>query len=80
MPAPKTTIASKRSDGFSCGGWYQDSSDPINGVATNGLDSVTRRRREDMTSWRTHRSRFGENGKRAKTAAALRSSTTHVSG
>jgi hypothetical protein len=49
-------------------------------VATNGLEIVTRRRREDRTSRRTHRRRFGEKGKRAKTVAALRSSTTHVSG
>jgi len=79
-PPPKTTMASKRSDGVNCGGWYQDSSDPISGVAINGLDSVTRRKREDMRSLRTHCRRVGENGKRAKTVAIPRSSTTHVSG
>jgi hypothetical protein len=49
-------------------------------VAINELDSIKRRRREDMTSRRTHRSRFGEKGKRAKIVAAQSSSTTHVSG
>ena len=73
-------MASKRSDGARCAGWYRDSSEPISEAAINGLDIVTRRRRDEMTSRRTHRRRLGENGKRAKTVAAPRSSTTQVSG
>jgi hypothetical protein len=79
MVPPKTTITSKRSDGVNCGGWYQNSSESISGVATKGLDSVTKRR-ENLTSWRTHHEWFGEKGKRAKTAVAPKSSTAHVSG
>jgi len=79
-PPPSTTMASKRSDGISRGGWCQASSEPINGVAINGQDIVMRRRREDRMSRRTHRRRLGEKGRRAKSIDAPSSTTTHVSG